>query len=52
MPDDPTEEEIRERCLEIQAGWSEATRQTRLVVKSTEWAVPEWDGTARTEEAV
>ena len=29
QPDDPTPEEIRAACLEIQAGWSEITRQGR-----------------------
>jgi hypothetical protein len=27
---DPTPEEIRKRCLEIQRGWSEHTRYSRL----------------------
>jgi hypothetical protein len=30
-PDDPTPEEIAERCAEIRAGWSEAERRRRLV---------------------
>ena len=29
QPGDPTEEEIREACLEIQAGWNEVTRSGR-----------------------
>jgi hypothetical protein len=27
---DPTSEEIRERCLEVQATWDEATRRKRM----------------------
>ncbi len=29
LPGDPTPDEIRERCLEIQAGWSEDERLRR-----------------------
>lgn len=43
----PTEEEIRELCAEIQKGWDEETRRSRLVDKRLdpnyvfEWTVPE-----------
>lgn len=43
----PTEDEIRERCQEIQANWDEQTRNQRLVDKRlrsdyvSEWEVPE-----------
>lgn len=37
---DPTPEEIRERCLEIQATWSDRTRQDRHWRKPQDWAVP------------
>lgn len=29
QPDDPTPEEIKAACLEIQAGWNEVTRRGR-----------------------
>lgn len=32
LPAAPTHAEIRQRCLEIQAGWDEATRRKRRVV--------------------
>lgn len=51
---DPTPEEIRQRCLEVQAGWSEQTRQNRHWKKPQDWAVPiiEFlaDGVAMPEE--
>ncbi len=31
---DPTPEEIRERCLQIQSEWSEAERESRSCYKS------------------
>ncbi len=37
---DPTPEQIRERCLAIQAGWDEATEERRKVVKDSSWQVP------------
>jgi len=39
---DPTPEEIKERCLEIQAGWSDADRERRAIgiPKRQSWKVP------------
>ena len=36
---DPTPEEIVERCKAIQAGWDDATREARSVVKRQDFAV-------------
>lgn len=35
--DDPTQQEIRERCAAIQAGWTPAERWQRQVTKSGRW---------------
>jgi len=37
---DPTPEEIRKRCLEIQATWSDKVRHERHWKKPQDWAVP------------
>lgn len=37
---DPTPEEIRVRCLEIQKTWSDKTRQDRHWKTPTEWIIP------------
>ena len=37
---DPTPEEIRARCLEIQATWSDKVREDRHWRKPQVWAVP------------
>ncbi len=40
-PIDPTPEEIRERCLEIQAEWTEDERRKRVVgSERPTWMVP------------
>ena len=35
---DPDEQTIRERCLEIQAGWSDRERQKREVGRARSWS--------------
>lgn len=37
---DPTPEQIREACREIQSEWTDDDRQRRQVYKPTAWQVP------------
>lgn len=37
---EPTPEEIREACREIQSEWTKAERLRRLAVKPREWSIP------------
>lgn len=37
---EPTPEEMRERCLEIQSEWDKKTELSRRVVKNPAWEVP------------
>lgn len=39
--DDPTPEQIRERCREIRAEWSDSTRRRRAGRVQRPWTVPE-----------
>ncbi len=39
--DDPTEEEIRQRCQQIQAGWDEATELLRRIEQHCGVTMPE-----------
>lgn len=39
--DDPTQEEIRERCQKIREDWSETTRRQRSGQIRKSWTVPE-----------
>lgn len=40
---DPTQREIKQRCLEIRAKWDEATEAERRVQKTAEWTVPTYE---------
>lgn len=40
QPTDPTPAEIRRRCAEIRAGWSEAERERRRVHPVEDWTAP------------
>jgi hypothetical protein len=40
-PMDPSPEEIRRRCLEIQRGWNGVTERSRRVTHSPEVGIPE-----------
>ena len=40
----PTEAEIRELCVRIQAKWSENERQRRSHDKPKSWSVPRYEG--------